>query len=154
MRARGRMLELGGDSLIGTGHGVGAVPGASVGISLGVRCLCEGAVHTLSPFGSGRVVGGGAHKRMRERDAAGNLEQPGVHRRSGCRHVEPERLGGTVQQHGVAQRLGRCPEDEELRLGREQLEPARIALFDLADERMTRGDTESAGELCSVPGAR
>ena len=37
-------------------------------------------------------------------------------------------------------------EDEHLRLGREQLESPRVALFDLADDRVTSGKTESSGE--------
>jgi hypothetical protein len=72
---------------------------------------------------------------MRELDAPRDLEQPGVHSRIGCRHVEAERFRGAVQQHRIAEWLCRCREDEQLGLAREQLESTRVALFDLADDQ-------------------
>ena len=77
-------------------------------------------MHAVAVVGGRRAVGGGADERVRELDAPADLEQPGVHRRVGRGHVDAERLGGTVEQRRVAERLRGGGEDEQLRLGGEQ----------------------------------
>ena len=67
--------------------------------------------------------------------------------------AKAEGLGGTVEQHRIAQRLGGCDEDEQLRLGREQEQARRVALLDPADDGFACGKTESAGDLSGVPRA-
>ena len=74
-------------------------------------------MHAVAVVGRSRAVGGGPDERVRELDAPADLEQPGVHRRAGRSHVEAEGLGGTVQQHRVAERLRGRGEDEQLGVG-------------------------------------
>jgi hypothetical protein len=59
-----------------------------------------------------------------------------------------------VEQGRVAEGLGGSSEDEQLRVGREQVEAPDVALFDPAGDRLTAGKTEPAGEIGDVPGAR
>ena len=65
----------------------------------------------------------------------------------------PSVLGGAVQQHGIAEWLCGRGEDEQLRVGGEQLEAPRVALLDLAGDRLAAGKAEPAGEVRDVPGA-
>jgi hypothetical protein len=58
-----------------------------------------------------------------------------------------------VQQSQVAERLGGGREDEQLGVGRQQLEAPGVALFDLAGDRLTAGKTEPAGETGDIPRA-
>ena len=90
---------------------------------------------------------------MCELDAPADVEEPCVQRRAGRSRVEAEILGGTVQQKWIAQRFRGGGEDEQLRLGREQPEPLRKTLFDLAAHRLARRNAEPTGELCRVPGS-
>jgi hypothetical protein len=91
---------------------------------------------------------------VRELDAAAHLEQPVVLRRARCREVDPERPCGPVQQDRVAEGLGGGREDEQLCVGREQLQAPDVALLDPASDRLTPGKTESAGQTGDVPRAR
>ena len=91
---------------------------------------------------------------MRELDAPTDLEQPGVHRRGRGSHVEAEGLGGTMEQDAVAEGLCGSSEDEQLRVGREQLKAPDVALFDPSRHRLVAGKTEPAGQAGDVPGAR
>ena len=87
-------------------------------------------------------------------DARAHLEQRGIHRRARRGRVQPEELGGAVQEKGVAERLCGGREDEQSRLGRERQEALGIALLDLAHDRPAHGQAEPAGELFGVPGSR
>ena len=71
----------------------------------------------VAVLGGGRAVGGGSDEWVRELDAPTDSEQTRVHRRVGRSHVDAERLGGTVEQQRVAQRLCGRGEDEQLGLG-------------------------------------
>jgi hypothetical protein len=64
-------------------------------------------------LGGGRAVGGGSDEWMRKLDTPTYYEQTRVHCRVGRSHVDAERLGGTVEQHRVAQRLCGRGEDEQ-----------------------------------------
>ena len=92
-------------------RGRGATPADRVG--LGVGGFGEGAMHAVAVVVGRRAVGGGSDEWMRELDARPDLEQPGFHRRVRCRHVETEGLGGTVEEHGVAEGLRGGGEDEQ-----------------------------------------
>ena len=111
-------------------------------------------MHAVPVVRGGRAVGGGPDERVRELDAPAQLEQPAVLRRAGRREVDPERPRGPVQQHRVAERLRGSREDEQPRVGREQLEAPDVALLDLAGDRLAAGKTEPAGEIGDVPRAR
>ena len=119
LRPAGRTLELGGDFLARSRRRSGAVPGAPVRVRLGVGCFGEGAMDAVAVVGGGRAVGGGPDEWVRELDAPTYSEQTRVHCRVGRSHVDAERLGGTVEQQRVAERLCGRGEDEQLRLGRE-----------------------------------
>ena len=90
---------------------------------------------------------------MCELDASADVEEPSVHRRTGCSWTKAKLLGGAVQETGIAQWLRGGGEDEQLRFGREQLEPLREALFNLAPDRLACRNAEPAREFCGVPGA-
>jgi len=70
------------------------------------------------------------------------------------REVDPERPRGTVEQDRVAEGLGGSREDEQPRVGREQLEAPDVALLDPAGDRLIAGKIEPAGETGDVPRAR
>jgi hypothetical protein len=91
---------------------------------------------------------------VRKLDAPAQLEQPAVLCRACCREIDPERPCGPVQQDRVAEGLGGGREDEQLCVGREQLQAPDVALLDPASDRLTPGKTESAGQADDVPRAR
>ena len=99
------------------------------------------------------TIDGGPDERVCELDAPAQLEQPAVLRRARRRDVDPERPRGTVQQDAVAEGLRGGGEDEQLRVGREQLEAPRVALLDPPGDRMAAGKAEPAGETGDVPRA-
>jgi hypothetical protein len=111
-------------------------------------------MYPVAVLGGRRPVGGRPHQRMGELHAATHLEQPGVHRRGHGSHVDAEGLGGTVEQHEVAQRLRGCGENEQLGVGGELEEAPGVALFDLAHQRLAAGQPKSTGEFRGIPGAR
>ena len=79
-------------------------------------------MHAVAVVGGSRVVGGRPDEWVRELDAPTDLDEPGINRRVGCGHLDTEGLGGTVEQHGIFERLRCCCQDEQLRLGRQQAE--------------------------------
>ena len=60
---------------------------------------------------------------------------------------------GPAEQDRVAEGLGGSGQDEQLRVGREQVEAPDVALFDPPGDRLAAGKTEPAGETGDVPGA-
>ena len=130
------------------------MPGAPIRIRLGVGCIGEGAMDAVPILGGGRAVGGGPDEWMRELDPPTYSEQTRVHSRVGRTHVNPERLGGTVEQQRVTQRLRGRGEEEQLRLGGKYSEAPDVALFDLADHRLAVGQPEPASKICGPPAAR
>ena len=110
-------------------------------------------MHAVAVVGGGRAIGGGSDERVRELDAPPDLEQTRVHRGTGRRRVEPEGLGGAMEQHGVAERLRGGRQDEQPGVGGQLEEAPGVALLDLAGRRLVAGETEPAGEVRDVPGA-
>jgi hypothetical protein len=84
---------------------------------------------------------------MRELDAIADLEQPVIHGRLDRRHVEAKAFCRTVQQQRVAQRFCGGGQNDQPRGGRKRQEALDVALFDLAPDRLTCGQTESAREF-------
>ena len=154
LRTAGRAFELGGDLLIGPRGGAGPVPGPPVRVGLGDGGIGQGTMHAVPVVRGCRAVGGGPDERVRELHAPAQLEQPAVLGRARRREVDPERPCGPVQQDKVAEGLGGGREDEQLRVGREQLEAPDVALLDPAGDRLTAGKTEPAGEIGDVPRVR
>src|SRR6266508_4476581 len=103
-------------------------------------------MHAVAVVGGGRSVGSGSDEWVHELDAPTDLEQSDVRRRADRGDVDAEGRGSTVEQHGVAQWLCGCGEDEQLGIGGQLDETSCVALFDLADHRVADGKTESAGE--------
>jgi hypothetical protein len=149
-----RTLEFGGDFLARSGRCSGAMPGTPIRVCSKIGRLGEGPMDSMAVLGSGRAIGGGPHEWVRELNAPTDFEQTRVYRRVGGSHVDAERLGGTVEQYRIAERLCGRGEDEQSRLDGKQAEPPNIALFDLAPHRLTGGQPESTGEVCNVPAAR
>ena len=114
-----RVLELGRDLLARSRCRPGSVPGAPVRVRGGIGCFGEGAMDAVAILGGRRAVGGGADEWMRELDAPTYLEQTRVHGRVDRSHVDVERLGGTVEQQRVTERLCGRGEDEQLCSGGE-----------------------------------
>ena len=154
LRTAGRAFELGGDLLVGPRGGAGAVPGPPVRVGLGDGGIGQGTMHAVPVVRGCRAIGGGPDERVRELDAPAQLEQPAVLCRARRRDVDPERPRGTVEQDRVAEGLCGSREDEQLGVGREQLEAPDVALLDPAGDRLTAGKTEPAGETGDVPRAR
>jgi hypothetical protein len=75
-------------------------------------------------------------------------------RRARRRDIDPERPRGPVEQDAVAEGLCGSGENEQLRVGREQVEAPDVALFDPPGDRLTTGKTEPAGQAGDVPGPR
>ena len=111
-------------------------------------------MHAVPVVRGCRAIGGGPDEWVRELDAPAQLEQPAVLCRARRREVDPERPCGTVQQDAVAEGLCGSREDQQLRVGGEQLEAPDVALFDPAGDRMAAGKTEPAGETGDVPRPR
>jgi hypothetical protein len=149
-----RAFELGGDLLVASQGRACAVPGPPVRVGLGGGGIGQGAMHAVPVFRGGRAVGGGPDQRVRELDAPAQLEQPAVLCRARCREVDPESPCGLVQQDRVAEGLGGGHQDQQLGVGREQLQAADVALLDPASDRLTLGQTESAGQAGDIPRAR
>jgi hypothetical protein len=91
---------------------------------------------------------------MCELDHRAQLDELSVHRGARRGHREPERLGGTMQQHGIAERFRRGGEDEQPGLLREQLQSPGVAVLDPAHHRLAGRDAEPAGELIRIPRSR
>ena len=154
LRPAGRAFELGGNLLVRPRGGAGAVPGPPVRVGLGGGGLGQGTVHAVPVVRGGRAIGGGPDQRVRELDPPAQLQQPAVLRRARRRDVDPERPRGPIEQDRVAERLCGSREDEQLRIGREQLEAPGEALLDPPGDRLTAGKTEPAGQTGDIPRAR
>ena len=68
LRTSGRQLELGGDVLVWCERGVGAMPGAPIGVGLRVSGLCKCPVRAPSLFGRRRAVDRRTQEWMTKRD--------------------------------------------------------------------------------------
>ena len=72
-------------------------------------------MHAPAVVGGGRAVGRGADEWVRELDPPADVEQPGVDRGVGRRHVDAEVAAARWSSSGVAERLGGGGQDEQLR---------------------------------------
>ena len=149
-----RTLEFGGHLLVGLRDRPGAVPGASIGIELGIRRLSQSSMDAMPVVHGGGAVAGGSDQRMGELHPYSDLEQPGVHRRGGGTHVDTEEGRGTAEQHHIAERFGGSRESQQPGVGRESQQACEVAELDLADHRMVAGEPESSGHFRRGPGAR
>ena len=129
------------------------MPRPPVRIRLCVYCLCDRSMNPVPVICGRRVIGGRAGERMGELDAAADGEEPRLHRSGRLLHVEAESGRAPLKEHRVAQRLRRGGEDEQLGRRGKELEPPRVALFDLPGHRLFIGQPETAGEFGGAPRA-
>ena len=87
---------------------------------------------------------------MPERDVPSEGDQSGLDRRRGRIGAQTESLDRPPEQGRVAERFGRCDEQEEPGVGGQSFEASYEAVLDLAGERRT---AEAVGELGRGPGA-
>jgi hypothetical protein len=102
--------------LVGARRSAATVPGPPIEI----RCVCdfgEGAVHATTVLRLSDAVNSGPDERMCEVHPALDLEQAGIDCRHQGRHVDAEDISGTLEQRGVADRLRRRSEEEQLGVG-------------------------------------
>jgi hypothetical protein len=152
-RARGRVLELGGDVLVEPVRRVGAVPRAAIRIDLCIRGVGECAVDALALLRCGRAINRRPHERMPEADL-----RPELHarrRRRPCRGRLDAQLGRRVpHEQRITNRLGRRDQEQDPRRLRERREPLPEALLDATGERGAAVQAEPAGEFVRRPAAR
>ena len=104
--AAGGALELCRHVLVGTGGRLRAVPGAAIGVELGVGRLAERPVHELALLLRRRTVDGGTHQRVAEADVHAEREQPGGVGGLGRLAEDVQARGRAQDHHRVADRLG------------------------------------------------
>ena len=83
------------------------VPGAAIGINVGVGGVREGAVDTLAFLWLGRPVYLRPGEWMTEPHLPAGLDQPGLGRRCRCRGLDAELTSRTPHQNRVGYRFGR-----------------------------------------------
>src|SRR5206468_774134 len=82
LSAARRALELGGDVLVEARGRSREVPGAAIGVDLGIGRVSQRAMHGLPVLRRGRAIHGRADQRVTKRRARADREQPvGVGRR-------------------------------------------------------------------------
>jgi hypothetical protein len=124
------------------------VPGAAIRIGLGVGRRAEGMVG-LAALGRRRpAVGGRAHQRMPEHDAAADLEQPLLDRRGGYLRSQAEVLRGCPHHEGITDRFGRRDDQQALGGCRQRGDAPREAGFDPVRHGCRGQQAEAAGHLC------
>ncbi len=102
LSAARRALELGRDVLVEARRRLGEMPGAAIGIDLGIGRVRQRTMHRLPVLRRGRPIDGRADQRVTKGHARADREQPvGLGRRP---DPDPEPLGRPPQQHRVADR--------------------------------------------------
>ena len=90
---------------------------------------------------------------MGELDPTADPEQAGFDGGLAGDHAEPEAVGGSMQQHEIALRLGCRDKHEQPSVARELAQSLGEALLDLAGDSLAAREPEPAGELGRVPRA-
>ena len=166
LRAIGRALELGGDRLVGPGCGLRAVPGAAVGIDLGVGRLGERPCTRRRSSGDAGAVDGRPHQRMPEPHPRPISSSPrlgaGAAARPDARAARPrarparlaDRLGGGDQQQSPRRRRAALRAGAEALLDATWRAPAHPAARSRRPARpaSARGAARAAPAGC--PGSR
>ena len=102
-RAAGRAFQLLGDLLVGRGRRLGAVPGAPVGVELGLRGLGQGGVQRVPFLRRRRAVGRRAHgtgdgTAPARRSRAGRRRPPPPRPADRCRAARPRATRATARR--------------------------------------------------------
>jgi hypothetical protein len=130
------------------------MPRPPIRVGLSVGGVGERMVDTPPVMGGGGSVGRGPDERVRELHASCDREQPGVGRGIGRRHIDVEAPRGTVEEDGVADRLGGRAEEEQLRVGGQPVEAPHVAAFDPSGDPHPSRLPEPASELGDAPCTR
>jgi hypothetical protein len=122
------------------------MPGAAVGILVGIGRRGQRAVHGTALVGCRAAIHRGPHEWVEERDAAVESEQSGGLGRRRRLGTNPQLRASAPQQRRVADRLSGRREHKPPRVGRELLEALAEARLDPARQRRSR-QCEATGEV-------
>ena len=111
-------------------------------------------MHPVAVVSRCRAVGTRANEWVRELRPPSDAQHSGVLGGVGRGHVDPETVGGTVEQDGVTDRLGGRRQDKKLRVGRKPAEAPNVARFDPPGDGKALRQPEPARQLGDAPGAR
>lgn len=142
-----RPFQRGGDRFVRTDRRVGEVPGAPVGVALGVGGVGEGAVHRPQVRGLGAAPDRRAHQRVPEPHRGAQLEQPGGHggrRRLGS---DAQRAEGAPQQQLVADRLDRREQQQGTGVGGQRVDTPTEPLLDPGRHGSDAVSAEAEGQF-------
>jgi hypothetical protein len=146
-RPAGRALQLGRDILVEPGRRLGEVPGAPIGVSVGVGSLAEHAVDALAFFRCRRAIDCRTHQRMTKANLGAEIDQAGGGRRRSRVRLDAELGGRPPYQQRVPDRLGRRHEEQEPGRCRQRRQPLTKDLLDPSREHRGVGEAEPAGEI-------
>jgi hypothetical protein len=140
-------LELRGDVLVGSGLRLRAVPGAAIGIGVGIGCLRQRAVDLAALLEPGRAVDGRANEGVTEDHARRERQQ--VFRLDGlCRRLrDPQPFRRPPDERRISDRIGCRHEQQAPRVMRELRQPSREALLDARRQGHRHGQAEASREL-------
>jgi hypothetical protein len=117
-----RPLELGGDVLVEAGGRLGQMPGTPVGVNPRVGRLGQHSMHPPTLIRPRCAVHRRAPQRMAKPHSAIDFNQPAQHCQLDGRAADPEPLGRTEHQRGIAAWIGRCQQHEFLGVIRQDFE--------------------------------
>ena len=144
LRSPGRLFELGGHGIVGTEHGLGAVPGTAIGVDLGIGDRGQCSMDAAALRRRRRLVDRRAQKRVPESDACVDLEQPfRLGGRRGCNNY-PELGGRPPEQVGISHRVGRCQQQQMSRIARQQIYAAAVFSLDPAGQGQAARNSKPA----------
>ena len=150
-RSAGRALQFGGDVLVEPGRRLRKVPGAAIGVDVGIGGLGERAVDALALLRRRRAVDRRTHERMTEAHLRAEIDQSRGGRRRGRVRPDAELGGRPPHQHRIPHRLRRSDEQQQPRRRRQRRQPLREALLDPPRQRRGVGQPEPARELGGRP---
>jgi hypothetical protein len=146
-----RALQLGGDVFVEPDRRVRKMPGAAIGVDIGIGGLGQRPVNALSLLRRRPALYRRPHQRMSEPHLRAELDQaPG---RGGRGRVGPdaELRGRAPHQHRIPHRLSRGDEKQKPRRGRQRRQPLLEALLDAPRQCWVVGQPEPARELGRRP---
>ena len=143
----GRALQFGGDVLVEPGRRVREVPGAAIGVDVGIGGFGQRPVNALSLLRRCRALHRRTHERMGEAHLRAEIDQSGGGGRPSRVRPDAELRGRPPHQHRIPQRLCRGDEKQKPCRGRQRRQPLREALLDPPRQRPSLGQPEPAGEL-------
>ena len=146
-RSAGRALELGGDVLVEPGRRVRAVPGAAIGVDVGIGGFGQRPVNALSLLRRCCALHRRTHERMSEAHLRAEIDESRGGGRRGRVRPDAELRGRPPHQHRIPQRLCRGDEKQEPRRRRQRRQPLPEALLDPLRQRRAVGHPEPAREL-------